>query len=52
LQELNNASSIRDLIKKEREKMDIKMEKLNVEMSEFKKYVHDKSIEMEVRYVS
>jgi len=48
LQEQKNAISRLDLIKKEREEMDTKMEKFNVEMSEFKKYVHEKLLKAEV----
>ncbi|KAF0756614.1 Uncharacterized protein FWK35_00029102, partial [Aphis craccivora] len=47
LQEQKNAISRLDLIKKEREEMDTKMEKFNVEMSEFKKYVHEKLLKAE-----
>jgi len=31
--------------------MDIDMDKLNVEIVEFKKYVHEKSFKVEVRYL-
>jgi len=31
--------------------MDIDMDKLNVELEEFKKYVHDKSFKVEVRSI-
>ncbi|XP_022177374.1 uncharacterized protein LOC111038553 [Myzus persicae] len=47
LQEQKDAFSRLDLIKKEREKMDIDMDKLNVELAEFKSYVHDKSFKVE-----
>ncbi|XP_025206179.1 uncharacterized protein LOC112602359 [Melanaphis sacchari] len=47
LQEQKNAFSRLDLIKKKREQLDIDIEKLNIEMSEFKKYVHVKSLKAE-----
>ncbi|KAL5239036.1 hypothetical protein ACI65C_006579 [Semiaphis heraclei] len=47
LQAQKDAFSRLNLIKKEREKMDIDMDKLNVELAEFKTYVHDKSFKVE-----
>lgn len=51
LKEQELAISRLRLIQQEREKMDADMDKLNVDMEEFKKYVHEKSFQMEVRYV-
>lgn len=51
LQKQKNAISRLDLIKKEREEMDMKMEKFNVEMSEFKKNVHEKLLKVEVWFI-
>ncbi|XP_029341417.1 uncharacterized protein LOC115033271 [Acyrthosiphon pisum] len=47
LQEQQSASAQLDSIKKEREKIDIDIDKLNVELVKFKKYVHDKSFKIE-----
>ncbi|KAL4127281.1 hypothetical protein QTP88_011459 [Uroleucon formosanum] len=47
LQEQKCSLSQLDSIKKERAKMDIDMDKLNVELAEFKKYVHEKSFKVE-----